>query len=59
MATEETGGGMTGYIKHHLHHMEVNGLHVDSIAVKVALALFFVVLVGVAGPWVLATMPGR
>ncbi|MFM7066171.1 MAG: F0F1 ATP synthase subunit A [Gammaproteobacteria bacterium] len=43
MATEESGG-MTGYIKHHLQHMEVGGLHLDSIVIKVLLALFFVVL---------------
>ena len=43
MATEESGG-MTGYIKHHLQHMDVAGLHLDSIIVKVTLALFFVVL---------------
>ena len=38
MATEESGG-MTGYIKHHLQHMDVAGLHLDSIIVKVTLAL--------------------
>jgi F-type H+-transporting ATPase subunit a len=49
MATEESGGGMTGYIQHHLHHLEVGGLHLDSIFFKVVLALFFVVLfLGVA-----------
>ena len=40
MATEESGG-MTGYIKHHLQHMDVAGLHLDSIIFKVTLALFF------------------
>ncbi len=49
MATEEAAGGMTTYIKHHLHHLEMGGLHVDSIFFKVALALFFVLLfIGVA-----------
>ena len=49
MATEETGGGMTGYIQHHLHHLEVGGVHLDSIIFKVLLCVVFVVLfVGVA-----------
>jgi F-type H+-transporting ATPase subunit a len=59
MATEETGGGMTGYIKHHLQHMEVNGLHVDSIAVKLLLALFLVVLFLRVSRRATAGVPGK
>jgi len=58
MATEESGG-MTGYIKHHLQHMDVAGLHLDSIIFKVALALFFVVLFLRVARRATAGVPGK
>ncbi len=50
MRVEETGGGMTGYIKHHLTHLTVNighdkllAVHLDSVIFKAVIALLFVV----------------
>ena len=56
MVEEDTAGGMTGYIKHHLTHLTVNqgrgafwAIHLDSVIFKLAISLFFVALfVGVA-----------
>ena len=58
MATEESGG-MTGYIKHHLQHKDVAGLHLDSIIFKVTLALFFVVLFLRVARRATAGVPGK
>jgi F-type H+-transporting ATPase subunit a len=51
MAAEGESGGMTGYIKHHLEHLQVQvgegafwKLHIDSIFFKLLLATLFVVV---------------
>jgi F-type H+-transporting ATPase subunit a len=45
MASEGGSGGMTEYIVHHLHHLESGEgffqVHVDSVVIKIAIALLF------------------
>lgn len=67
MAAEGESGGMTGYIKHHLEHLNVKvgdgpfwTLHLDSIFFKLALAALFVfVFLRVARRATATGVPGK
>ncbi len=66
MRVEETGSGMTGYIKHHLTHLTVNtghdkiwAVHLDSVIFKAVIALLFVVLFFVIARRATSGVPGK
>ncbi len=66
MAEENTAGGMTGYIKHHLTHLTVNqshgvfwSVHLDSIVFKLLISLFFVVLFVMVARRATSGVPGK
>lgn len=66
MAEENTSGGMTGYIKHHLTHLTVNqghgtfwSVHLDSVVFKLAISVFFVVLFAMASRRATSGVPGK
>jgi F-type H+-transporting ATPase subunit a len=67
MATPEGGGseGLTGYIKHHLTHLTVDGqpgqwqaIHLDSVIFTVGLALVFLIWFGIAARRATPGVPG-
>ncbi len=67
MAVSEGGsGGLTEYIGHHLTHLKVNeghgafwAFHLDSVFFTVGLALFFIVLFGIAARRATSGVPGK
>ena len=66
MAEENTAGGMTGYIKHHLTHLTVNqghgvfwSVHLDSIIFKLLISLLFVVLFVAVARRATSGVPGK
>ena len=66
MVEEETSGGMTGYIKHHLTHLTVHeghgsfwAVHLDSVVFRLAIALFFVVLFCTVARRATSGVPGK
>jgi F-type H+-transporting ATPase subunit a len=66
MAEEDTAGGMTGYIKHHLTHLTVNqghgsfwSIHLDSVVFRVVISLFFVGLLAMAARRATSGVPGK
>jgi F-type H+-transporting ATPase subunit a len=66
MIQEETAGGMTGYIKHHLTHLTVNqghgvfwSAHLDSIVFKLVIAVLFVALLAMAARRATSGVPGK
>jgi F-type H+-transporting ATPase subunit a len=66
MAASEGGSGLTEYIKHHLTHLTVDqghgafwAFHLDSVFFTAALALFFLVLFGVAARRATSGVPGK
>ena len=66
MTQEDTAGGMTGYIKHHLTHLTVNqghgafwSIHLDSVIFRLLIALFFVVLFAAASRRATSGVPGK
>jgi F-type H+-transporting ATPase subunit a len=66
MVEEDTSGGVTGYIKHHLTHLTVNtahgsfwALHLDSLLFTLALAFLLIVLLSVAARRATSGVPGK
>src|ERR1700676_3789214 len=66
MAEEDTAGGMTGYIKHHLTHLTVNqghgsfwSIHLDSVVFKLAISAFFIVMLSMAARRATSGVPGK
>src|ERR1700730_6850912 len=66
MIQEETAGGMTGYIKHHLTHLTVNqghgvfwSAHLDSIVFKLVIAVLFVAFLAMAARRATSGVPGK
>jgi F-type H+-transporting ATPase subunit a len=67
MVAEDSGGGVTEYIKHHLTHYTVNvkpdggfwALHLDTVIFNLAIALIFVALFYVAAKRATSGVPGK
>jgi F-type H+-transporting ATPase subunit a len=67
MIAEDSGGGVTEYIKHHLTHLTVNvkpeggfwALHLDSVVFNLAIALLFVGLFYIAARRATSGVPGK
>jgi F-type H+-transporting ATPase subunit a len=66
MAASEGGSGLTEYIKHHLTHLTVDqghgafwAFHLDSVFFTAVLALFFLLLFGVAARRATSGVPGK
>jgi F-type H+-transporting ATPase subunit a len=72
MAASEGGsGGLTEYIQHHLTHLTVDdghivdhahafwAFHLDSVAITLGLALFFILLFGMAARRATSGVPGK
>jgi len=65
MASEEAGSvNMTEYIKHHLHHWEVDigpfhAIHLDSVLFKLGIALIFLLIFGNAARRATTGVPGK
>jgi F-type H+-transporting ATPase subunit a len=66
MAASEGGSGLTEYIKHHLTHLTVDqghgafwAFHLDSVFFTGALALFFLILFGIAARRATSGVPGK
>ncbi len=63
---EDIGGGMTGYIKHHLTHLTVNlgqggfwALHLDSVVFNLAISALVVLLLWVVARRASDGVPGK
>jgi F-type H+-transporting ATPase subunit a len=66
MAEEETTGGVTSYIKHHLTHLTVDtghgafwAVHVDSIFFTLLLSFVFILLLSLAARRATSGVPGK
>ena len=66
MGEEETSGGMTGYIKHHLTHLTVNegrgsfwSIHIDSVVFRVVIAVFLITLLAIVARRATSGVPGK
>jgi F-type H+-transporting ATPase subunit a len=66
MAEEETTGGVTGYIKHHLTHLTVDtghgafwSFHLDSIIFSLVISFFFIFLLWLAARRATSGVPGK
>jgi F-type H+-transporting ATPase subunit a len=66
MVQEDTAGGMTGYIKHHLTHLVVNQghgsfweIHIDSVIFNVAIASLIVLVLWRVARHATSGVPGK
>ncbi|MEP6886020.1 MAG: F0F1 ATP synthase subunit A [Gammaproteobacteria bacterium] len=66
MAEENTAGGVTGYIKHHLTHLTVNeghgafwSIHLDSILFTLFISFVFITLLSLAARRATSGVPGK
>jgi len=66
MAEQDTGGGVTGYIQHHLTHYTVSAghgsfwaIHIDSIIFNFLIAMVFIFLGALAARRATTGVPGR
>jgi F-type H+-transporting ATPase subunit a len=66
MAEEDTAGGVTGYIKHHLTHLTVDtghgaffAFHLDSIIFTVVISSIFIILLAIAARRATSGVPGK
>jgi len=66
MVEEETAGGMTGYIKHHLTHLTVNqghggfwSIHIDSVVFRLVIATLFIVTLAIVARRATSGVPGK
>jgi F-type H+-transporting ATPase subunit a len=66
MAEEDTAGGMTGYIRHHLTHYTVNeghgafwSIHIDSVIFKLVISLLMVLLLWSVARRATSGVPGK
>src|ERR1700737_4897796 len=66
MAEEETSGGGTGYIKHHLTHLTVDtghgafwSIHLDSIFFTLVVSFLFILVLSIAARRATAGVPGK
>lgn len=66
MAEEDTAGGMTGYIKHHLTHLTVNeghggfwSIHLDSVVSNVVISLALVLFLWSVARRATSGVPGK
>jgi F-type H+-transporting ATPase subunit a len=63
MASEGGSGGMTEYIVHHLHHLESGEgffqVHVDSVVIKILIALLFATTFILTARRATAGVPGK
>jgi len=66
MAEEDTAGGMTGYIKHHLTHLSINEghgsfwtIHIDSVFFKVIISLALIFLLWSVARRATSGVPGK
>jgi F-type H+-transporting ATPase subunit a len=66
MGEEETTGGVTGYIKHHLTHNTVDtghgaffAVHIDSIIFTLVISFIFILLLSMAARRATSGVPGK
>jgi F-type H+-transporting ATPase subunit a len=66
MAEEESSGGVTGYIKHHLTHLTVDtghgafwSVHLDSIIFTLIVSFLFILVLSIAARRATAGVPGK
>jgi F-type H+-transporting ATPase subunit a len=66
MTEEDSAGGVTGYIKHHLTHLTVNeahgvlwSIHLDSVLFALGISLLFIVLLIMAARRATSGVPGK
>jgi len=66
MVEEDTAGGMTGYIRHHLTHFTVNeghgsfwAIHIDSVIFNVGISLLLVLLLWSVARRASSGVPGK
>jgi F-type H+-transporting ATPase subunit a len=66
MAAEESSGGVTEYIKHHLTHLEVDtghgaffSVHLDSVLFTLLISAFFIFLLSRASRRATSGVPGK
>ena len=66
MGEEETSGGMTGYIKHHLTHLTVNqghgsfwSIHIDSVVFRVVIAGLLITVLAIVARRATSGVPGK
>lgn len=66
MVEEETAGGMTGYIKHHLTHLTVNqghggfwSIHIDSVVFRLVIASLFIITLAIVARRATSGVPGK
>ena len=66
MAEEDTAGGMTGYIKHHLTHYTVNeghggfwSIHIDSVVFKLVISSLMILLLWSVARRATSGVPGK
>src|SRR5450631_2118443 len=66
MVEEDTAGGMTGYIRHHLTHLTVNeghgsfwSIHIDSVVFRVVIAVFLITLLAIVARRATSGVPGK
>src|SRR5882672_7100530 len=66
MAEEETSGGVTGYIKHHLTHLSVNtghgpfwAVHIDSVIFTLVISFLFIAVLALAARRATSGVPGK
>jgi F-type H+-transporting ATPase subunit a len=66
MAEEDSAGGVTGYIKHHLTHLTVNeghgvfwSIHIDTILFTLFISFLFIVVLSLAARRASSGVPGK
>src|SRR4029077_2949182 len=66
MVEEETSGGVTGYIKHHLTHLTVDtgrgafwAVHIDSIIFTLVISFIFIAVLSLAARRATSGVPGK
>lgn len=66
MAEEDTAGGVTGYIKHHLTHDTVNigdgafwSVHIDSVIFTLVISAIFILVLSLAARRATSGVPGK
>src|SRR4029077_4190406 len=66
MVEEETSGGVTGYIKHHLTHLTVDtgrgafwAVHIDSIIFTLVISFIFIVVLSLVARRATSGVPGK
>jgi F-type H+-transporting ATPase subunit a len=66
MIEEDSAGGVTGYIKHHLTHLTVNeghgvfwSIHLDSILFTLLISFLFIVVLSLAARRATSGVPGK